>query len=349
MAHFQHNAAIARTHVQAQQLKGWFMAKAQQIAIIVSALMMSIGILLQYTGVKLIPSWDTLWHLVAAGPVAVIVVIFAILVEGMTIITSNGVVEAKKKVDREIKLLDTAKTKHPSAFTEEEYKKKKAWIQAQMALPGTLLFVFCSFSFLGGELFWHALTRDSDLFIQIIGYILGGVVCISLIYLELHQELVELGVDRSISSSALIYRALDMDAKGQVLDALSKERQAKIKTPEFMTIITEAAEQSLFAPLAETLQNMGDTVGTSQLRDQVRGVIQEREAANMLAKGLQDADKHTDAIPQLSSVRKKYNTEQARKCKDYIKQYGHSVVSGNPEKHAERIGVSATTLRRYLK
>lgn len=350
--HFTRNAAIARTHVQAQQTKGWFMAKAQQIAIVVSALMMSVGILLQYTGIRLVPSWDTLWRLLTATPVGIIVVIFAILVEGMTIVTSNGLVEARKKVDRETKLLDTAKAKHPNAYTEEEYKKKRTRIQAQLWLPGTLLLLFCSFSFLGGELFWHALLSETnDLFIKIIGYVLGGVVCISLIYLELHQELVELGVDRSIGSSALIYRAMDMDARGQILDELSKERQNKISTPEFRTIITEAATQSLFAPLAETLRNMGDSVSAQQLREQVTGIISEREAANLLAKGLENADRNTEDIPQIGpgGLRKKYNTEQARKCRDHIKKYGHSVVNGEPEKHAEMIGVSPTTLRRYLK
>lgn len=348
---FTKNAQIARTHVGAQQLKGWFMAKAQQIAIIVSALMMSVGILLQYTGIKLVPSWDVLFRLLAAGPVAVIVVVFAILVEGMTIITSNGVVEARKKVDREVKLLEHAKAKHPQAFTQKEYEKKKFWIEAQMGLPCSLLLLFCGFSFLGGELFWNALLADNhDLFIKVIGYVLGGVVCISLIYLELHQELVELGVDRSISSSALIYRAMDMDAKGQILDELSKERQDKIKTKEFKTIITEAATQSLFAPLAETLRNMGDSVSAQQLRDQVDGIVSERAAANELVKGLEEADKDTGSIPRIGpgGVRKKYNTEQARKCKDHIAKYGHSVVSGDIEKHAEQIGVAPNTLKRYL-
>ncbi len=348
MAHFRNNAAIARTHVQAQQLKGWFMAKAQQLAIIVSALMMSIGILLQYTGIKLLPTWDTFFHLLAAGPIAVIVVVFAILVEGMTIITSSGLKEARKKVDREIFAHEKANAKHPGAWTKEEFEKKKKRIYAQMILPGGLLFIFCGFSFLGGELFWHALTRDSDLFIQVIGYILGGVVCVSLIYLELHHELVELGVERSISSSHLIYRAMDMDAKGQVLDELSRKRQEKLKSAEFTTIITEAAEQSLFAPLAETLQNMGDTIGAPQLREQVRGVIQEREAANLLAKGMEESDKNTDAIAIPGKLRKRYNTEQARKCKDHIKRYGHSNVSEDVEKHAEMIGVAPNTLRRYL-
>lgn len=345
------NAAIARSHVQAQQLKGWFMAKAQQIAIIVSALMMSIGILLQYTGVRLVPTWDTLWRLLAAGPVALIVVIFAILVEGMTIITSNGVMEARKTIDKKLKLLDTAKEKHPKGFTEEQYKKDRAKVERMIVLPATLLIVFCGFSFLGGELFWHSLLAfSSDIFIKIVGYILGGCVCVSLIYLETHQELVDSGIDRSISSSHLIYRAMDMDAKGQVLDELSKKRSEKIKTQEFTTIIEEAAIQSLFAPLAETLQNMGDSVNAMQLREFVDGIVQEKQAANALAKGLDLAEKNTDEIPMIAGgkIRKQYKTEQSRKCKEHITKYGHSVVSGDVDKHAEMIGVAANTLRKYL-
>lgn len=347
---FRRNAAIARTYVRTQQTKGWFMAQAQQIAVWCSAAMMSIGLLLQYTGVRLSPDWGVFLKLLAAGPVAFIIVLFAILVEGMTIVTSSGVIEARKDIERKRKLLEKSKAKHPQGYTEEQYKKELSIIEHQIYLPGTLLAIFCSFSFLGGELFWHSLLMYShDLFVQIIGYVLGGVVCVTLIYLETHPELVELGVDRSISSSHLIYRAMDMDAKGQVLDDLSKERSAKLKSAECKTIISEAAMQSIFAPLAETIQNMGENVSAMQLREHVQGIVTEREAAIALAKGLEEADKNTDSIPKIGpKLRKQYNTEQARKCKDHIKKYGHSVVSRDIEKHAEMVGVAPNTLKRHL-
>lgn len=350
--HHTRNAAIARTYVEAMQLKGWFMAKAQQIAILVSALMMSTGILLQYTGVKLVPSWDTLLRLVAAGPVAVIVIVFAILVEGMTIITSNGVVEARNSTEKKIRALEEAKKKHPKGMTEEEFEKRKTAIERETWLPQALLLLFCGFSFLGGELFWHSLLEGTnDIFIQIIGYVLGGCVCLSLIYLETHAELVNDGIERSISSSHLIYRAMDMDARGQILEELSEERSKKLHTREFRMVIEETAIQSLFAPLAETLQNMGDdSMDAAKLRGFVDGIIQEKQAVNALVSGMQRAEKNTDEIPVVDAgkLRKQYKTEQARKCKEHIQKYGRSVVGNDIEKHAEMVGVSENTLRKYL-
>lgn len=345
------NASVARTFVATQQMKGWFIAQAQQIAVWCSAGMMSLGVVLWYTGVKLELSSCVFMKLLAALPVIVLVIVFACFVEGMTITAASGRKEVVDKIDQELRLLERSKAKYPDAYTEDEYNKKKSLIEKQIYYPTILLLLYSSFSFLGGELFWNKLLEGADNdFIKFIGYVMGAAICAGLIYLETHPELVERGVDRSISSSHLIYRAMDMDAKGQVLGELSKKRKEKLKSAEFIKIIEETAKTSLFAPLSESLNAMGSTVTEDQLMKQVRGQIAQRSSANRLAKGLEDVDneRNTEDLPRIGGHRKNYNTEQQKRCKEIILKYGHGIISQDLDKFAKEAKVARATLVKAL-
>jgi hypothetical protein len=338
----QGNAIVARSYVGAQQLKGWFMARAQSIAVLLSGLMMFTGVILMYSGIHLTWSWATLQALLATWPVAIVAAPIAIVVEGMTIIASNGLKEANHKIEQELNLLNRTK----KAYTQEEAAARERKIKGQRLLPLILLVVFMLFSLAGAEIFWHTLTENSNLFFQVVGVIIGAVVSVSLTYIEINMELIERGIDRTIASSALIYRAMEMDVKGEILAMLSGEHHEQMQTPEFRDVIARVAKQNLFGPLSETLSNMGTSVEAEQLKRIVEGKIAEREAADaLLASGGQPAPD----IPQIGpGGRKAYRTEAARKVDDIVKKYGKAEVEGKIMEYAKEAGVSPNTLRKYL-
>lgn len=336
------NANVARAHVGAQQLKGWFMARAQSIAVFLSGLMMFVGVVLMYSGVHLTFSKETAFALLATWPVAIVAAPIAILVEGMTIISSNGLKEANRKIEQEMGLLN--KTKR--AYTEEEAEERTRKIRRQRYLPVILLVVFMLFSLSGAEIFWHTLTEGTNPFFQVIGFIIGGVVSVSLTYIEINMELIERGIDRTIASSSMIYRAMEMDVKGEILTMLSLEHHNQMNTPEFRDVVSRVAKQNLYGPLAETLSHLGTSVEAEQLKRIVEGKLAERDAADML---LANGGEAPDDIPQIGpGARKAYKTEAGRKCDEIVKKYGKAEVTGKLDEYAREAGVSPTTLRKYI-
>lgn len=338
------NANVARAHVGAQQMKGWFMARAQSIAVFLSGLMMFTGVILMYSGIHLAWTQATLLALLATWPVAIVAAPIAIVVEGMTIISSNGLKEANRKMVQEMSLLQKTK----KVYTKEELEERTRSIGRQRLLPITLLVIFMLFSLAGAEIFWHTLTENSNLFFQVIGFIIGAVVSVSLTYIEINMELVERGIDRTIASSAMIYRALEMDVKGEILTMLSVGHHEQMNTPEFRDVISRVAKQNLYGPLAETLSHMGTSVEAEQLRRIVEGKIAERDAADMLLAAGEENAASAD-IPHIGpGTRKAYNTEAKRKCEEVVKKYGKSEVVSKLGDYAKEAGVSPTTLRKYL-
>jgi uncharacterized membrane protein YecN with MAPEG domain len=339
------NAEVARTYVEAQQLKGWFMARAQSIAVFLSGAMMFTGVILMYSGVRLEWNQQTLLALLATWPVAIVAAPIAILVEGMTIISSNGLKEAIRKIEQELNLLNRTR----KAYTEAEFKQRERKIKAQRNLPSTLLVIFMLFSLAGAEIFWHTLTENSGIFFQVIGFVIGAVTSVSLTYIEINGELIERGIDRTIASTAMIYRAMEQDMKGGILAMLSGELAAQMQTPEVVDVISRIAKELLYGPLAEVSTNMGRSVEAEQLQRIAEGKIAEREAADALLAGGQD----TAALPSgnvtsIAGGRKAYRTEAGRKCDAIVKKYGRTEVEGKLAEYAKEAGVSPTTLRKYL-
>src|SRR5260221_723574 len=131
MASFQTNAKVARSHVRAQQLKGWFMANAQILAVCLSGIMMFMGVMLLYIGMKLEFTVAVGLALVAAWPVAIIGGMVAVIVEGMTIIAANGLREANRKIEQEVSVIN----KITKGFTPEEKAEKIKKVRKQRYLP----------------------------------------------------------------------------------------------------------------------------------------------------------------------------------------------------------------------
>lgn len=345
MASFQTNAKVARSHVRAQQMKGWFMANAQVLAVCLSGVMMWMGVMLMYTGIHLAFTLDVLLTLVAAWPVAIIGGMVAIIIEGMTIIAANGLREANRKIEQEVSVIN----KIVKGFTPEEKAAKIKKVKQQKYLPMGLLFAFAAFSLCGAEIFWHIITLDAGAFFVVIGYVIGAVVSVSLTYIEMNHDLVERGIDRAISSSAMLYRAMEMDAKGQILKALSDARSRELESAEFQQITTEAARSSLHGVYSETVSNMGASVSAEQLKRMVTSKSEERAAAEQQIAngGIVDADTNP-SIPKIGpGSRKEYNTEAKRKVKELVQTYSRSTVLGDPEKYAQEIGVSVNTIKKY--
>ena len=345
MASFQTNAKVARSHVRAQQLKGWFMANAQLLAVSLSGIMMFMGVMLLYTGIKLEFTMPVLLTLVAAWPVALVGGCVAVIVEGMTIIAANGLREANRKIEQEVSVIN----KIAKGFTPEEKAAKIKKVRQQKYLPMGLLFLFAFFSLAGAEIFWHIITKDAGAFFVVIGYVIGAVVSVSLTYIEMNHDLIERGIDRAISSSAMLYRAMEMDAKGQILNALSDARSKQLESAEFKQITTEAARSSLHGVYSETVSNMGASVSAEQLKRMVTSKSEERAAAEAAIAngGVVDADTNPN-IPKIGpGSRKEYNTEAKRKVRDLVARYTQKMVLADPEKYAAEIGVSVNTIKKY--
>ena len=170
------NARVARAYVEGQHFNGWLMARAQVIAVCLSGTMMFVGVILMYSGVTLAWDRDTLLKVLAAWPVAMVAAPVAVLIEGMNILASNGLSEAKRKIEQEMGLLNKTR----KAYTEEEFRERERSIKKQRVLPAILLGVFMVLSLAGAEMFWHTLTEGKGLFFQVIGVIVGAVVSISL-------------------------------------------------------------------------------------------------------------------------------------------------------------------------
>lgn len=338
---FQKNAAVAHSHVRAQQIKGWFMANAQVIAVILSGMMLWMGVILMYSGVHL--RWDaaTGYALLAALPVALIAAPLAILIEGMTIVAANGWRENRRKIEQEIGVVNKVK----KGFTAEEKAIKLKQIKKQGKVPAAILLGFSFFSLAGAEIFWHTITLDAAPFFQVIGYIVGAVVSVSLTYLEVNHDLVERGVDRSISSSAMIYRAMEMDAKGQILDQFGQERSRELMSPEFVQTLQHAAHSSLFGVLSESISHMGASISAEQLRRIVESKAEERAAAeNFIANG-----GDVILLPEVSSDgRKTYKTAAQMRVKDLQKKYSKGMILDDLERFAEEAQVSVNTLKKYV-
>lgn len=336
---FQSNARVAHSHVRAQQVKGWFMANAQIIAVVLSGMFLWMGVILMYSGVHLDWTAATGYKLLAALPVAIVAAPLAVLIEGMTIVSSNGLREANAKIEQETNVVNRV----TKGFTAEEKAAKLKKIKKQRQIPAAILIGFALFSLAGAEIFWHTITEGAGPFFAVIGYIIGAVVSVSLTYLEINHDLVERGIDRSISSSAMIYRAMEMDAKGQILDQLSAERTRQLQSPEFVATLQEAAHNSLFGVLSESVSHMGASTSAEQLRRIVEDKAEERGAAEaFIASGGRDTE------PLAIAGRKEYKTEAARKVKDLTQKYSRSMILDDPDRFAQEAGVSVTTLKKYV-
>ena len=272
---FSANARVANALVRAYRIKAWLMANAQIIAVCLSGMMMYLGVLLMYTGVKLEWNTSTVTALLAAWPLAVTTAPIAVIIESMTITVANGYQEVKRKVEQELQKLAAVK----GEFTEEEYRAKAAMIKRQVWTPRGLLVLFSLFSISGSELFWHTITASASVFFQGIGIFIASVVSVSLIYLETHQDMIERSIKRAITSSTLQGEAMDMDAKTQIITTIHEERSAQLTSAEHRAVIREAALRSVHALSAETVQTLGVSITASQLQR----MVEERRTAREVA------------------------------------------------------------------
>lgn len=339
MNKFRSNARVAKSYVQSQQIKGWFMANAQTLAVILSGIMMFMGVTLMYSGIHLTFTLDTLFKLLAVSPIALVAGPISILVEGMTIIAANGVREVGRKIEGEISVINKIKV----GLTIEEKQSKIKAIKRQRYWPIILLLVFASFSMAGAELFWHSITEQAGLFFEVIGYIIGAVVSVSLTYIELHQDLIERGIDRSISSTAMVYKAMEYDSRSQILDQLDRSRSNHLKSSEFQNTLREAAYHSLFGVLSETVNNLGVSISAEQLNRMVTSKQEEKMVAENIIAGGQIEE----PLQIGPGTRKEYHSKKATLVRDLVKKYSRDEILRDPEKYASEIGVSVNTLKKY--
>jgi hypothetical protein len=334
---FDVNKQVAQSYVRAEQLKGWFLANAKLLLILLSGAMMFCGVTLLAWG----DSSLTWAHVLGVAPLAGVAALLAVCIEGGTIFSSAMRIEVKRKISQEIRLLDKVK----KSIGSEEYTKRVALAKKQSRVPTALMFVCVAFSVTGAEIFWQKLFSSAEWYFHVIGGVLGIVCSALLIIFELNYELVERVVENCIKSSGLIQTALDQSAKSIIFNELFDRRKTKLATPEFAAIMDKAAEQGLLGVVVEAVQMSGMTVSATQLKRMVDDEAETRQAAEQfLASGGEQA-----AIePPIDLQKSRKNANRANVERLY-KEIGSKRIMQDMQGCAERLQIDVRTLERHLK
>jgi hypothetical protein len=341
---FDANKSIATAHVRSEQLKGWFLAQAKFLFVLLSGTFLFLGVLLSVTNLDVNHLNPKV--LLVSLPIIIPCGLLAIGIEGGTlfsaVLVKEGARHRRQKLDRLEKVRKN--------LSEEQYKRDKLAIEWMMALPVTMLITCVSFSVAGAELFWsNILAHSSNGFLHFIGYFLGFACSTLLIMFELNEQTVARIIERCIASSALIQIAMDQSAKSDIFNALFKARRAKLRSAAFVNTIGKTAEHGLYTVLVETLEMGGASVSAEQLKQDVKA---EKEAADSakayLATGneevLQAPSKQTKRLP-ISIQRDNPKRKQVEKL---VKQYGMSRVVKDIDQHVEESGMDQRTFRKHL-
>lgn len=336
---FDVNRQVATSFVRAEQMKGWFLANAKLLLILLSGAMMFCGVTLLAWG-----NAPFTWaQVIAVAPMAFVAALLSVCIEGGTIFSSAMYHEVKRKIAQETKLLDRVKTVLGSA----EYAKRKHDVEKQIRVPVGLMIICAGFSVTGAEIFWQKLFIDSAWYFHVIGALLGVVCSSLLIILELNADLVERIIESCIKSSGLIQIALEQSAKSRIYDTLFAIRQEKLETPEFRTVLEQAAQQGLYGTVSETIELSGTTVSASQLQQLVTDEIESRQAAEtFIASGGAVVIEESPSQPlRLDKVRRNPNRDAVAKL---VKEIGHKRILADTQAHAQKLGMDTRTLEKHL-
>lgn len=344
---FDLNKSVATAHVRAEQIKGWFLAQAKLILVLLSGSLLFLGIIMianPNLDVSQITSFISLLPII---PLSIVAFVFAIAIEAGTLFSASIVKESLRKIEQE--LLVVNKVAHK--LTEKEVTERKNKIKRQKWVPLILMFVCVGFSVCGAEIFWQKILDNQNTFFHIIGYILGLVCSALLILFEMKEETVSRIIEKSISSDGLIQVALDQSAKSEIHNALFKSRKKHLRTPEFTKVIDTAAKNGLYGVLSEALQMAGVTVSQTQLQTQVTDETEAQAAAQNFIDSNGQPDNTTPLqIRQTNEPTpiKGRNTKQRVAVQNAVKKYGANRMKQDINKFASELNMNARTLERWL-
>lgn len=347
---FNLNRAIAASHVLAEQCKGLLLAWAKVLLVIVSGLLMFLGFLMTFSDVRFIWDVSTLQKLAAAGPVALVGFLFAVCIEAGTLLSAGVVIEARRMNKMELDKFDRVKQQYP---TEEMRRHKRREIARRGRGSFFIMLVCIGFSVLGAELFWQRAFENSNVLFHLAGIPLGLVCSVLLLFFEFHEPTVQQRIETVISSTALIQLALNESAKARIFDRLFAEQSKLLDEGEgFDGIIRESARQHLIGAAQEAIRMAGVTVTAEQLQ---KNVADELEAIASADEQLSDVeeDHERKVLPMQQRVGllpagKGRQTIQRRKVMNAVKKYGASRIAADPEKYAQELGVSVSTIKRWI-
>lgn len=342
---FDMNQSIALAHVRSEQVKGWFLANAKMLIVLMSGTLLFLGVTLTAGNIELKPEWSTLYAIGAVAPVAAVAFFLAIIIEGGTILSAASIKEGRKNLEQRIALIERSK----NAWTAQERQERIDKENKAMFWPYALMVMCIVFSTCGGEMFWHKLLEHQGAFFQVIGFLLGLVCSALLLYFEFKVELVERIVENSISSSALINTALDMSAKSEIHDQLFKTRKEKLRSPEFKLVIEQAAEQGLYGVLQQSLIMSGSSVSQEQLMS----LVDERRSVRNAADAMLASEGQTDALVLpitggLKRLNQGRSSDERKKVARLVQQFGPAVIASDIKKYADKSEMSEKTLKRWL-
>ena len=342
---FDVNRAVAMSHVQTEQLKGWFLAKSRLMVIMLSGSMLFLGVVLLVGNLHFALTLAFAVSLVSVLPIAVVAALLAVVIEGGTVFSSNLVHETLDKRTKALDALEKVKAKYTAA----EIQLRKKQIRRGTFGPFVLLLVCVAFSTLGAEIFWQKLMDGQSPFFHVIGAVLGLVCSTLLVVFELKSDMIERIVERSISSSALIGIALDMSAKSQIYNKVFETQHEFFDTPEVEESLRAANYKRLNGVLATTVSINGVSVTAEQIGREVKRAREERAAADAyLAKG----DESLLAIdtvvpgPDVIEIKRKPKTRIA--AEKLVSKYGLDRVSGDMDKYATEASMDVRTLQKHL-
>jgi hypothetical protein len=339
---FDINKNVAMAHVRAEQLKGWFLANAKMLLIVLSGVQLFLGVsLIAWGSDPVIWNLTILQRIVGILPMALVGGLLAVVIEGATIFSSSMRKEVLRKMQQELSLLDKVKGK----FNSEEVNSRRKKIEQQIYTPNSLMFVCVIFSITGAEIFWQNLFLGSEWYYHIMGFILGLVCSSLLIIFETHNELIERIIENSISSSGLVNIALDMSAKSIIHDRLFEERSKKLNTPEFGAILEKGAEQGLIGVVVEAIQMSGMTVSTSQLKRMIEDESESRQAAEVF---LANGGQSQLSGPKTIALDKKRKSGKRKLVDAAVQKFGITRISNDLDKYAEDLDMDSRTLEKHL-
>lgn len=341
---FDVNRAVAMSHVQTEQMKGWFLAKSRLMVIMLSGSMLFLGVVLLVGNLHFALTLAFAISLVSVLPIAVVAALLAVVIEGGTVFASNLVHETMDSKRKASDVLEKVKAKYTAA----EIKLRKKQIRRGTFGPFALLFVCVAFSTLGAEIFWQRLMDGQSIFFHVIGAVLGLVCSTLLVVFELKSDMIERIVERSISSSALIGIALDMSAKSQIYNKIFESQGDFFNTPEVDETIRATNYKRLNGVLATNISINGVSVTAEQIAREVKRSREERAATDAyLAKGDESLLQiNAAAATEPLEIKRKSKTRIA--AEKLVSKYGLDRVTNDLDKHASEAGMDVRTLQKQL-
>jgi hypothetical protein len=332
---------VAMSHVRAEQMKGWFLANAKLILVLLSGMQLFLGVVALSWGDRP-AAFDG--GLLSVVPAAIIGGLLAVCIEGGTLFSSAFHLEVARKVRQELEILERVKAKLGS----DAYDERKRKIEAQKKWPFILMIICVSFSVTGAEIFWQHLFAHSEWYFHIIGAVMGVVCSALLMIFELNTQLVERVIEKSISGSALTHVALQEDARTQIHSAFFDKQTAHLRSPEFQAILSKGAEQNLLGVVLDAVNTAGMSVSVRQLTGMIEEETEARQAAEAYIESGGDAKLLASPSKKAIPIEKKRSSKHRKAVEDLCHKYGVKRVADDMPTYASEIGMDVRTLQRHL-